>query len=215
MNFCLNRDTKLQYVREPVFDKKKIPIEGVYMQCLNPSEFMAVCPRFSDDFSKLMYFGAKEKFISHCGNYQLRYLKWPPTSENECQDSELVVDKFKAYPTEQDEFAGIFGYNQSLISYNFIGSSNRFAVIESPFKAQGRVYIVDLESKKVKWLNFLGKEDVMHGDYELQRLYKDTAIVRFSAQDTPTQIYSITFNGDGKWDSIEEVQKGISVKLLE
>jgi hypothetical protein len=48
------------------------------------------------------------------------------------------------------------------------------------------VYIVDLESKKVKWLNFLGKEDVMHGDYELQRLYKDTAIVRFSAHDTPT-----------------------------
>ena len=55
----------------------------------------------------------------------------------------------------------------------------------------------------------------MHGDYELQRLYKDTAIVRFSAQDTPTQIYSITFNGDGKWDSIDEVQKSISVKLLE
>jgi hypothetical protein len=77
------------------------------------------------------------------------------------------------------------------------------------------VYIVDLESKKVKWLNFLGKEDVMHGDYELQRLYKDTAIVRFSAHNTPTQIYSLTFNGDGKWDSIEEVQKGISVKLLE
>ena len=74
---------------------------------------------------------------------------------------------------------------------------------------------MDLESKKVKWLNFFGKEDVKHGDYELQRLYKDTAIVRFSAHDTPTQIYSLTFNGDGKRDSIEEVQKGISVKLLE
>ena len=69
MNYCLNRDTKLYYIRDPVSDKKKVPAEGVYMQCLNPSEFMAVCPRFSEDFSKLMYFGTKDKFISHCGNY--------------------------------------------------------------------------------------------------------------------------------------------------
>ena len=84
MASCLNRDTKLHYVREPVSDKKKIPTEGVYMQCLNPNEFMAFCPKFSDDFTKLIYFGTKEKFISHTGNFQLRYLKWPPTSDKEC-----------------------------------------------------------------------------------------------------------------------------------
>ena len=55
----------------------------------------------------------------------------------------------------------------------------------------------------------------MHGHYEVQRLYKDTAIVKFSGNDTPPQIYSLTFNDDDKWDSIEEVQKGISVKLLD
>jgi hypothetical protein len=107
-----------------------------------------------------MYFGTKDKFISHCGNYQLRYIRWPPTSAEGGVESELVVDKVKAYPSDKDEFAGIFGYNQSLISYNFIGNSSRFALFESPFKAQHRVYVVDLETKTVRWLNFLGK----HGD---------------------------------------------------
>ena len=68
MNFCLNRETKLHYIREPLFDKKKVPAEG-YIQCLNPDEFMSISPKFSEDFSKLMYFGTKDKFISHCGNY--------------------------------------------------------------------------------------------------------------------------------------------------
>ena len=79
MNFCLNRDTKLYYLREPVFDKKQLPEDtSQYMQCLNGEEFMAINPKFSEDFSKLLYFGAKDKFISHTGNFQLRYLSWPP-----------------------------------------------------------------------------------------------------------------------------------------
>ena len=77
------------------------------------------------------------------------------------------------------------------------------------------MYVVDLETKTLKFLNFLDKKDLFHGDYELQRLYKDTAIVRFNAHDTPTQIYSLTFNGEDKWTSIDDVVKSLSVKLLE
>ena len=36
MNFCLNRDTKLYHLRDPVFDKKNLPAEG-YVTCLNPT----------------------------------------------------------------------------------------------------------------------------------------------------------------------------------
>jgi len=93
MNFCLNRDTKLYHIRSPVHDSKDLPAEAGYVTCLNPTEFMSICPKFSDDFSKLLYVGAKETFISHTGNFQLRYLKWPPEAE-----SVLVVDKVKAYP---------------------------------------------------------------------------------------------------------------------
>jgi hypothetical protein len=94
MNFCLNRDTKLYHLKDPVFDKKNLPSEG-YIQCLNPDEFMSIGPKFSHDFSKLLYIGAKDKFISHTGNFQLRYLRWPSGQGS----SELIVDKFPRYPS--------------------------------------------------------------------------------------------------------------------
>ena len=60
---------------------------------------------------------------------------------------------------------------------NFLGSSSRYAVFESPFKGQHRVYLVDLHTKEVKWLNFLNKVDLFEGDYELQRIYKNVGSV--------------------------------------
>lgn len=71
MNFCLNKDTKLYYIREPISDKKKLKESKPenYIECLNQSEYASFMPKFSKDYSKLMYFGAKEKFISHSGNY--------------------------------------------------------------------------------------------------------------------------------------------------
>lgn len=41
---------------------------------------------------------------------------------------------------------------------NFIGNSNRFAVFDSPYMSQHRIYLVDTDAKKVMWLNFLRKE---------------------------------------------------------
>ncbi len=128
MNFCLNRDTKLYHIRNPVSDSKDIPAEG-YIECLNPNEFMAIVPKFSQDYSKLLYIGAKDRFISHTGNFQLRYLEWPQKT-----DSVLVVDKVASYPGPEDEFSGIWGYNQTLASTNFLGVQSRYAVFESPFK---------------------------------------------------------------------------------
>jgi len=70
MNFCLNKDTKLYYIREAITDKAKLDTKPEnYVSCINPSEFMSVMPKFSRDYSRLLYFGAKEKFISHSGNY--------------------------------------------------------------------------------------------------------------------------------------------------
>lgn len=119
MNFCLNRDTKLYYIAAPIFDKKNLPKEGEeYIKCLNPNEYMSVSPKFSDDFSKLLYFGSKDVFISHSGNFQLRSLKWPITQE----ESTLVIDKHHDYPTEEEEFAGIYGYNQTMMALQFLGT---------------------------------------------------------------------------------------------
>jgi len=42
---------------------------------------MAVHANFSKDYSKLLYLASEEKFLSHSGTYQLKYLKWPPGDE--------------------------------------------------------------------------------------------------------------------------------------
>jgi len=56
-----------------------------------------------------------------------------------------------------DEFCGLFGYNQSYTHFGFIGDSNRYAALISNLKGQDRIYIVDLDQKQIKWLNFLQK----------------------------------------------------------
>ena len=151
MNFCLNRDTKLYHLKEPVFDKKKVPAEA-YITCLNPGDYMAIQPIFSNDFSRLLFVGRREGFISHTANFQLMMLKWPPS---EGQPSDIVIDTFKRYPSNEDSFSGLYGYHSSFGTMNFIGDSNRFAVFESQFKESTRIYAVDLDAKEVQWLNFL------------------------------------------------------------
>lgn len=42
---------------------------------------MAVHAYFSKDFTRLMYIASEQKFLSHSGNYQLKYLNWPPDDE--------------------------------------------------------------------------------------------------------------------------------------
>ena len=58
MSFCFNRDTKLYYIEEPVYDKKDV--KDGYIKCLNPDEYVAFTPKFSQDYSKLLYLGSKE-----------------------------------------------------------------------------------------------------------------------------------------------------------
>ena len=69
--------------------------KSTYLKCLNPKEFLSINPKFSEDFSKLLFIGVKESFISHTTNFQLSYLNWPPV---EGIESTLVIDKFKRYP---------------------------------------------------------------------------------------------------------------------
>jgi len=65
---------QLYHITDPIFDKTKLPKEGdeapVYLRQINPkSEYMAMQPRFSRDFTKLVYFGRDTKFLSHTTSY--------------------------------------------------------------------------------------------------------------------------------------------------
>ena len=78
--FCLNRPTQLYHIADPVFDKKKLKglAEERYLRQINPkTEYLAMHPRFSADFSRLAYIGRDEQFLSHSANYQLKMMNWP------------------------------------------------------------------------------------------------------------------------------------------
>ena len=126
----------------------------------------------------------------------MRYLSWPPT--NPVSPSTLVIDRVPSYPENplETQFAGIYGHNSELMSANFIGDTNRFVAFDSPFKGQQRTFVVDLETKELRWLNFLKKQSLaeqQQGYYDMLRLYKDTLIIKYSSYTQPTQVYMVRF----------------------
>jgi hypothetical protein len=56
LNISMNREQKLYWLKD-----------GDEIQLT--SEFMAMQPKFSPDFTKLCYIASDDKFLSHSGNY--------------------------------------------------------------------------------------------------------------------------------------------------
>jgi hypothetical protein len=81
LNFCLNKKTRLLYVKDPVYTEDEAEKLNEYILFLNEEDFMGMQPQFSNDFSKLCYIASTNKFLSHSGNYQLKYQKWPYIKE--------------------------------------------------------------------------------------------------------------------------------------
>jgi hypothetical protein len=113
LSHALNRNTVLYYVRDPVFDtkpscnkRKQDYVDPSQFEVLNNGEYLAVQPRFSVDYSKLLYYSKPEEFLSHTTNYELRYLNWPKQ-----ETSHLAVPSFKDYPNEKQDFVGLYGHN--------------------------------------------------------------------------------------------------------
>lgn len=69
LNFCLNRPSALCYVSEPKFKKEDADAVEEYVTYLNKGEYMAMQPRFSNDFSRLAFIASENKFLSHTANY--------------------------------------------------------------------------------------------------------------------------------------------------
>lgn len=127
LNFCLNRPTSLVYVKKPCFKKEDVPAKA-YTQVLNPGEYVGMQPRFSEDYSRLCYIASEEKFLSHSGNYQLKYMDWPST------EPKKVIDYMQEYPDDKSDFCGLYGYNMTYTNCNFLGQSNKYYLFTSEFK---------------------------------------------------------------------------------
>lgn len=134
----------------------------------------------------------------------MRYMNWPLAESN--TESTLVLDKHRAYPKEGEEYCGIFGYNQTLYSHGFLAHSNRYNYFQTSIKGQERIFISDIETKEVRWLNFLNKapENHLQGEYELQNVLDENLLVKHSANGQPPIIYLVSFKSVEK-NSLSEL----------
>ena len=142
-------------------------------------------PRFSRDFSKIVYVARDEKFLSHTTNYQLKSLRWPMSNvaDESAAASETLIDRVAACPSDQQEFAGLYGYNDTYMQANFLAESPKFFLFTSELKGQHRIFVLDTTTKTVKMLRIPGVTDsnnLRFGDYTLMRCFEDTMIVNYS-----------------------------------
>mmetsp|Transcript_33620 Transcript_33620/g.51820 ORF Transcript_33620/g.51820 Transcript_33620/m.51820 type:complete len:279 (+) Transcript_33620:947-1783(+) len=199
-------------MKKPVFDKKEAKeLPEDYLQLLNKGDAFGLFPRFSPNFSKLVYVASSETFLTHAGNYQLKYLPWPKEEEKEAI---TAIDYAPDYPKDDAQFAGLFGYNMTYTSAKFVGSSNRFFFFTNEFKGQNRLFIADLETPgKVRWVNFLEHDPAARdGEFTLLNFSHEVAVVKHCSASSAPKVYAVVFKGADSAASVDDIK--FETKLL-
>jgi hypothetical protein len=87
-----------------------------------------------------------------------------------------------------DEFAGLYGYQMTFVHAGFL--SERYVLFTSEFKGMERIYVLDVQTKQIRMLDFLGKQEA---SYTLFNRRKNTIVFKFNKFNLPSKIYSATF----------------------
>lgn len=206
LNFCLNRTTKLYHMPDVQFksiDDQKDSEPNVECKCLTPDLELAFGARFSEDFSRLVFMGRKDPFVSHSTCFELYVIDM---KNNAVVNTRIATTRHGAYP-ESSEFAGLYGYHITFASPGFLYKGNRWFLMQSPSRGQNCLFLVDLDGQdKVACVPVLDRQD---GEYELLKVYDDFALVRFSATSVPSQVYLVRFGNDSS------PLEGIETSLVE
>ena len=109
--------------------------------------------------------------------------------------SETLIDRVAEYPSDEQEFCGLYGYNDTYAQAQYLADSNKFFLFASEFKGQHRIFLQDTSTKEVKMLRIpnVTPANLRHGDYGLMRVFEDTLIVSFAATNQTPQVYCIRF----------------------
>jgi len=85
------------------------------------------------------------------------------------------------------------------------------------FMGQDRLCVADLETKQVKMLNFLGKEDLSEGFYKLLKKYQNKFVVEYSTARQPASVFVVTICKSDSAESLDELldSSHLQVQLLE
>ena len=58
-----------------------------------------------------------------------------------------MIPQVEDYPSDEDEFCGLYGWGNTYVQAQFLPSSNRFFIIQSMFKGVLRIFVADTEKK--------------------------------------------------------------------
>lgn len=95
------------YCAKPCLSDEEADQTENYLRFINAGDFVGMQPRFSDDYTRLAFVASEDKILSRSGSYQLKSVSWP-CSEGTAPTT--VIDYHKAYPSDEDHFAGIYGH---------------------------------------------------------------------------------------------------------
>jgi dipeptidyl aminopeptidase/acylaminoacyl peptidase len=102
----------------------------------------------------------------------------------------------KDYPSNDQEFGGLYGYQGTFSEGGFLGDSNKFYVTSSELLGQNRVYITDVTTSQIKMLTLPKLNagvDRSKGTYTLLRKFKQTLFVKYCEVTNPGSIFALTF----------------------
>ena len=107
-----------------------------------------------------------------------------------------MLGRIKAYPQDDTEYAGLYGYNDTYSKAQYMHQSSKFFIFQSEIKGQHRVYIADTTTSQVKMVRIPGvtqEETLRVGDYTMISMFEDTLILKYSEVTMPPRIYCIHF----------------------
>lgn len=72
LTYCLNRKANLFFIKDPVFKKPDSDLAEDYIVKFAGDDFLQMQPKFNSDYSKLVFFGSPDEFLSHTSCYEMR-----------------------------------------------------------------------------------------------------------------------------------------------
>lgn len=100
------------------------------------------------------------------------------------------------YPSDDQEFAGLYGYNDTYSQAQFLHDSSKFFIFSSEFKGQHRIFLIDTTTRQTRMLKIPGvtnDDDLRVGDYMLMRIFEDTLVINYSTPAQPPKIFCLRF----------------------
>lgn len=115
--------------------------------------------------------------------------------------AETLIEKVSTL-TEEDEFAGVYGYNDTFFHAGFL--DNRYFVFTSGCRGYERLFMLDTDTKQLARVRTTSEK----GMTDLMRKFDSTLIVQLQEDNVPARICALTFGKLAEAKTVEEAASG-------